>query len=290
MLASVEVGRGDDAAVVESPGGCTILLTTDMVVEGVHFESGTELELVGRKAVGRGLSDLAAMAARPLCMVAAVHLAGHAQSEGRRLMEALIEAGEEFGAPLVGGDVAAGGEGLSVTVTALGEPGPAGPIRRGGARPGDAICVTGRLGGSQRGRHLSFAPRIPEAIALAERFDVHALIDISDGLSTDALHLAEAGGVSVLIRAGDLPISPDAVVQAEQSGRQPFWHALNDGEDYELLFCLPPSQVERLVAEGLEGIQATQVGEVTGRPESVLILPDGRRQQLQPGGWEHELG
>ncbi|MFO8008540.1 MAG: thiamine-phosphate kinase [Candidatus Brocadiia bacterium] len=285
----VDVGPGDDAAVVEAPGGCAILLTTDMVVEGVHFEPGTELELVGRKAVGRGLSDLAAMAARPLCMVAAVHLGSHSHEDGRQLMEAILSASQEFGAPVVGGDIAAGGEGLSVTVTAVGTPGPAGAIRRAGARPGDAICVTGLLGGSLKGRHLRFEPRIPQAIALADGFDVHALIDVSDGLSTDVLHLAEAGGVGVLLRAADLPVSRDAVLAAEISGHEPFWHALNDGEDYELLFCLPAAQVGRVVADGLEGIAVTRVGEVTDGPTSVLLLPDGSRTQLLPGGWEHEL-
>ncbi len=286
----LEVGIGDDAALIETPDGGRLVLTTDMLVEGVHFEPGTPPELTGRKAVARALSDLAAMASRPLCMLAAIHLrAGLEEEAHRSLVRAMVEWGREWSAPLVGGDVGSGPGPLSLTVTALGTPGPLGVVCRHGARPGDAVCVTGRLGGSLRGRHLSFTPRLEEALQLAGRCDLHAMIDVSDGLSTDALHVAEASGRGISVRSADVPISEDARAVARETGRDALWHALNDGEDYELLFCLRPSQADSLVSEGLGGTQVSVIGEVTEGPRSWLILPEGRREPLLSGGWEHEL-
>ncbi len=286
----LEVGVGDDAAVVRTPGAGRLLVTTDMVVEGVHFVTGTGMELVGHKAVARGLSDIAAMAGRPLFTVAAVHLApGSTDADARALVRAISEAAERYGAPLIGGDVCRGGGALNVTLTAVGTPGPGGVVLRSGARTGDAVCVTGRLGASIRGRHLTFAPRIREALALGEGFDVHALIDVSDGLSTDVLHLAEASGVGVRLQEAAIPVSEDAETQARQTGRRPIEHALDDGEDYELLFCLPRKQARALVERGLEGLEVTVVGEVVKGSESCLILPDGSREPLRAGGWEYEV-
>jgi thiamine-monophosphate kinase len=282
------VGIGDDAAVLDLPGTGPLLVTTDSVLEQVHFQKGTSPRAVGRKAVVRALSDIAAMAARPLCIVAAANFpAGANPAACEELSRALWETGREFSAPLVGGDVAAGGSPLSVTVTALGTPGPGGVITRAGAQPGDAVCVTGRLGGSIRGRHLDFAPRIEEALTLAERFDVHALIDISDGLSTDALHVARASGRGIVLRAGDVPVSQDAVALAEQTGRDALWHALNDGEDYELLFCLSGEQARSAARTGVGDLCVSVIGEIVVGEVASLVMPDGRRQPLVAGGWEH---
>ncbi|MHC4591453.1 MAG: thiamine-phosphate kinase, partial [Planctomycetota bacterium] len=282
------VGIGDDAAVLDLPGGGPIAVTIDSVIEGVHFEPETPPGLVGRKAIARALSDIAAMAARPLCTVAAAaFLADSDQAACEELCRALWETSRELSAPLVGGDVAAGPGPLSITVTAVGTAGPRGFVTRAGAQAGDAVCVTGRLGGSLRGRHLTFRPRLHEALELAECFDLHALIDISDGLSTDALHVAEASGVGLALRAEDIPVSDDALALAEEAGREPFRHALNDGEDYELLFCVPAVQAQQLAAGGLAGVQVSVVGEVTGGSQSSLVLPDGRREPLTAAGWEH---
>ena len=286
----LEIGPGDDAALVETPAGGHLVLTTDMVLEGVHFEAGTAPELVGRKAVARGLSDLAAMASRPLCILAAVQFGpGYGEEAQRSLAGALVKWGREWSAPLIGGDVAGGAEKLSITVTALGTPGPAGVVRRDGAQPGDAVCVTGRLGGSRRGRHLNFAPRLQEALQLVGRCDVYPMIDISDGLSTDALHIADASGLGVSLRAADIPVSEDAQALAVETGKEPLWHALNDGEDYELLFCLRPSRAQSLAAEGLEDVGVSLIGEVTEDSGSWLVRPDGEREPLVSGGWEHRL-
>jgi len=284
----LRIGIGDDAALLDVPGGGQILVTTDSVVEGVHFAERTDPALVGRKAVARSVSDIAAMAGRPLCCVAAVTIGPrYGDLAGRQLCKALWRAGHELGAPLVGGDVSSAPGATSIAVTVLGTPGPHGAVTRGGARAGDAVCVTGRLGGSIRGRHLSFQPRVAEALALAERFEVHAMIDISDGLSTDALHIAEASAVGVALRAADIPISDDAAALARETGRTPLWHALNDGEDYELLFCLGESEAKEAVRAGAAGTSVTAIGEVIAGDESWLVMPDGRRERLVAGGWEH---
>jgi thiamine-monophosphate kinase len=286
----LHLGVGDDAAIVEPPGGSPLVLTTDTVVEGVHFESGTPVEAVGYKAVARALSDLAAMASRPLCTLAAVYLGEEADGEtAKGLVRALAAAAEELSAPLVGGDVSAGPGLLYITVSAVGTPGPGGTVRRSGARSGDSVCVTGELGGSGRGRHLTFRPRIEEALALAGEYDVHAMIDVSDGLSTDALHLADASGVGLVLREADVPVAQSAVSMAGESGRSPIWHALNDGEDYELLFCLPPADAARAAVEGVGELTVSRIGEAEDGPESWLIGRDGERRPLLAEGWEYEV-
>jgi len=168
----------------------------------------------------------------------------------------------------------------------MGTPGPAGSILRSGAREGDHLCVTGELGGSIRGRHLEFRPRTREALELVRGADLHALIDISDGLSTDALHIARASGVGLRLEAAKIPVSADARKLAGDTGRRPLWHALNDGEDYELLFSVPAADAERLEESGVHGVPIHIIGTVT--PErSEIVEEDGSRCPLEAEGWEH---
>jgi len=284
----LDVGIGDDAAELELGGGQKLVLTTDMVVAGIHFSPETEAELIARKAITRALSDLAAMAARPLCTIAAVSFGTRPDGAFcRRLTEALWRTAQEFSAPLVGGDIAAGGGSLTIAVTVIGVPGQAGVVTRAGARTGDAVCVTGSLGGSIRGRHLTFTPRVREALELAAAAELHAMIDISDGLSTDLLHIAEASGVAMEIEAQRVPISQDAVALSQETGRDPLWHALNDGEDYELAFCLDWQDADRLARRGVRDVVVSKIGTVIPAGESRLVTPDGKTEILRAGGWEH---
>jgi len=288
LPAWLPVGIGDDAAVVEVAGGGRIVVTTDTVIEAVHFETGTAPSAIGRKAMARGLSDIAAMGVRPTCTVAAVNFGTWSdEATCQALVEALWQAAAEFGGPLVGGDVASSDGPLSIVVTALGSAGTKGVVTRSGAQVGDAVCVTGRLGGSLLGRHLTFSPRIQEALALVDAADVHAMIDISDGLSTDGLHVAQASGVALELQGAGIPVSEDAVALASASGKPALWHALNDGEDYELLFCVAQHDAERLAESGLLDVPVAVIGKVMPPGESVLVLPEGRRVPLVSGGWEH---
>ena len=265
------------------PGDASIVVTTDMLIEGTHFAPDATPEQVGYKAIACCLSDLAAMAARPLCTVAGAAFGPGWDGEAtRRLTRALWGTCRELSAPLVGGDVSTTSGPLTINVTALGTVGAGGAALRSGARAGDAVCVTGRLGGAMRGRHLAFTPRIAEALELADRCDVHAMIDVSDGLSTDALHIAAESGVGVALELAAIPLSDDAAGSVAS--------ALSDGEDYELLFCVSAEDARLLADTGLAGTQVSIIGAVTPERESVVIGPDGARRPLRSEGWEHQTG
>jgi thiamine-monophosphate kinase len=276
---AVPVGPGDDCAVVRC-GRERLLVTTDQVLDGVHFVLGRDgPEAAGRKAMARNLSDIAAMAGVPLAAVACVAMPrGLSASAGRAIYRGLRAAGDRFGCPVVGGDVGAWKGPLSISVTVFGRPGPRGAVLRSGARPGDALCATGALGGAWRTtRHLTFTPRVAEALALARRCDLHAMIDISDGLLRDLSHLCEESGVAAEIDATRVPVHRGASLEA----------ALSDGEDYELLFALPADQAARLDGRRIRGTLITRIGTFTRGRGITLVRPDGRRERTRPRGWEH---
>lgn len=282
--AAVPVGPGDDMAVVTC-GGERVLVTTDQVLDGVHFvlaEHGPRA--AGRKAMARGLSDVAAMAGECVAAVASVALPkGFARQAAEEIYRGLREVGDEFGCPVVGGDVASWDGPLAISVTVLARPGAAGPVLRSGATPGDVVCVTGSLGAAWRtARHLGFRPRIAEAAALAKEYDVHAMIDLSDGLSVDLGHICEASGVGAVVAAESVPIHPDA-----RALNDPLAAALGDGEDYELLLAIPPEEADRLLRDQPLGVPVSRIGTFVEGRELTLVHADGRREVLKPTGWEH---
>ncbi len=279
--AHVPIPPGDDMGMI-TVGDHALLAAVDQVVGGRHvsLESATMQE-VGRKAICRSLSDVAAMGARPLGLLAAATLPPDlGEDHATELFDAMRATAEAYACPLFGGDIAISGGGpLVCSITVLAEPGPAGPIRRTGARAGDTVYVTGRLGGSLepdgRGRHLSFEPRIAEALELAGqlRDRLHAMIDLSDGLARDAGHLATQSGVQIELDAASLPC------HAGCSWRQ----ALGDGEDYELCFTADGS-----VPADLRGVPVTAVGRVRPRGEPPLVVMEaGRPVEVGALGWEH---
>ncbi|MDX2035669.1 MAG: thiamine-phosphate kinase [Isosphaeraceae bacterium] len=247
----VAIGIGDDCAALAWPDPAEMLITTDLLMEGRHFLLGEATpRRVGYKCLAVNLSDIAAMAGEPVAAVVATALPrARAERIAAGLHDGMLEAAEEFGVDLVGGDTNAWDGPLVVGVTLIGKAGPRGPVRRSGARPGDAIFVTGPLGGSLLGRHLSPRPRIREAIAIHERCGITAMIDISDGLASDLGHiLTESGGLGAVLDAAAIPIHPDAEIRSRTTGRLPLDHALTDGEDFELCFTLGSPAAERLVA------------------------------------------
>ncbi len=284
----VVVGPGDDTAVLSWPSGSACLITTDMLLEGSCFrlaEAGPRR--VGRKAMAVNLSDIAAMAGIP---VAAVVSVGLPRQGGRALAEELYlglrEVADAFQTAVVGGDTNSWEGPLVLSVTVLGEASPRGVVRRSGARPGDVLLVTGPLGGSIRGKHLDFTPRVREALALHEAAPLHAMIDVSDGLAADVGHLCRESGCGALLRAGDIPISADA--RAMNDGRSPLEHALGDGEDFELVFAVDPAEARRLLeSQPVAGIRLVAIGECV---ESGLWLEDAYgRRPLPPHGYVHAL-
>jgi thiamine-monophosphate kinase len=227
------------------------------------------------------------MGGRSTAAVAAAALPrGFAERDGQGIVRGLLDCADAFGVRLVGGDLAATPGPLVLTVTLLGDLGGRPPVLRSGAQPGDAVLVTGSLGGSLLGRHLRFRPRQAEGLLLAQRYAPHAMIDISDGLARDLHHLLEESGVGARLLAEKIPIADDARRAALASGRSPLDHALGDGEDYELLFTLDPAAVARLLAEQPLDVPLTQIGEITAGG-ATLVLPDGTERPLEPTGWEH---
>lgn len=290
----LEVPAGDDAAVLRPPAERRTVVTVDMLMEGVDFVLGPECpaRLVGHKALAVNLSDLAAMAARPEVAVAAVALPRrHGDTIGRELFDGILTLAGRFGVALAGGDTNAWDGPLVVAITALGSVPPGRAWRRDGAVPGDLLVVSGACGGSLLGRHLAFEPRCREALTIAERFEVHAAIDVSDGLTLDLARVMEASGTAAVVDLPTVPIHADAIRMAalRDAGRSPLDHALADGEDFELLLAMPAAEARRLAAEGpaLAGTCFTIIGEVVAGAGLVARAADGSVRPLAARGYEH---
>ncbi|MBT3295101.1 MAG: thiamine-phosphate kinase [Verrucomicrobia bacterium] len=256
----VVVGPGDDCAVVRTADE-EWLLTSDPVIEGVHFDSAATPQQIGHKALARSLSDIAAMGGTPRW--ALVDLVAPGDTPAERLdgiYAGLSATADEHGIAIVGGDVAAGPV-IELHVFAVGSLPQGSAILRSGAAAGDGIYVTGALGGSRlEGHHLSFTPRLREGRWLRESGWATAMCDISDGLSTDLHHLAAASGVGMAIRLASVPCSP-----AARSTPDPLTHALCDGEDFELLFTVAPEHLADVEAawQGNAMAACTRIGTVT---------------------------
>jgi thiamine-monophosphate kinase len=297
----VLVPPGDDLGAVRTAGGGMLLAGVDQLVAGVHAAADTPLRKLGRKAVTRALSDVAAMGARPLGALAAGTLEGETGDDAvATLFDAMRETAGAFGAPLFGGDVGCAAQPITLSVTVLAEPECSGPLLRAGARVGDRILVTGRLGGSlaalpEGTHHLDFVPRLREGQMLARQGEathdcpVHALIDLSDGLGRDLGRLCEASGAAAEIEAEALPIAHGATVAAARTGHPAWHHALGDGEDYELCFTVPPEAAERF-PEKLGETPVTEIGRIvepTGGSKVRLRTPEGTRLDADDLGWRH---
>jgi thiamine-monophosphate kinase len=275
----VRTGIGDDLAVLKWRADDLLLVGVDQVLDGVHFDSAVHgPREIGAKAMNRNLSDCAAMAALPAAAVAAVALPHGVGTEyARELYHGMREAADRFDCALVGGDTGSWPGKLAVSVTILGRSAGVVPVTRSGAQAGDGIFVTGPLGGSIGGRHMRFEPRVKLARELATQCRVTAMIDLSDGLSRDLAHICRASGVGALIDSGHLPLHADIA-----SNQRPDWsaaeHAVNDGEDYELLFT----------AAVCEHPSAVLVGEITQEPGVRWVTARGIEPLLERA-WEHPL-
>jgi thiamine-monophosphate kinase len=289
----VVLGPGDDAAVV---AGGSIVLSCDLSVEGVHFRrEWMSVEEIGYRAVAGAVSDLAAMAARPVGILVSLALpAAEAATLVPCLRSGIAEACRLVDAAVLGGDLSRSPGGVLIDVTAVGEA--TTPVLRSGARPGDVLWVTGYLGGSgaavraweageepAAGARRAFVrpvPRTGEARWLAERVTLHALIDLSDGLAGDAAHLAAASGVQIVLEGAAVPVHRAATPEL----------ALRGGEDYELCFAAPAGAVDPLREEFVArfGVPLTPVGRVReGKASLLLASADGEDAALSSGGFDH---
>lgn len=239
-------GFGNDAAVL-ARGLRRPVVCVDQLVEGVHCAPGTPPGRMGRKACARALSDLAASAARPCAVLAALRApAGIDETRLRAVLRGVARCAHDHGAALVGGDITRGSGALSLSVTALGELDAPRPVSRAASRAGDLVVATGPFGGSRLGRHLRIVPRLAEGRWLARR-GARAMMDVSDGLGIDLARLARASGVRIDLDR--VPVHPDARRAARRDGRSALEHALADGEDHELVATLAPAALERALRE-----------------------------------------
>ncbi len=317
----VTLGIGDDCAILRPPRGHELMVTTDFTLEGRHFRREWHPpESVGHRTLARGLSDLAAMGARPLAAFLSLALPAEmlAARSGRvwveRFFTGMRDLADRHAVPLAGGDTSQSPCGLVLADIVLLGSAPAGrALRRSGGRAGDALYVTGELGGAaaelaamQRraekkhpthhgkaamnggpgsvGHPQMFPqPRIEIGLALLRRKLATAAIDISDGLSTDLAHLCRESGIGAEVSVDALPIHPLARKDNSAPNRA-LSLALNGGEDYELLFAAPPAAK---VPRTLAGVRVTRIGSLVRGSSISLLDPTGRRLPLQPGGWEH---
>jgi thiamine-monophosphate kinase len=288
--AAVPIGPGDDMALVGLGGESQCLITIDALLEGTHFNfSQATPRQVGYKAMAVSLSDVAAMAGKPVCALAWVGLPEDRDMKfAEELSLGMADAAEKYACPIVGGDITSWRQPLTIGTAIVGRPAGVIPVRRSGAKPGDLLFVTGELGGSLLGRHLAFTPRLAEARQLAALVTLHAMIDLSDGLSTDLGHIVRESGVAAEVDADAVPISADAVKLAQSDGGSPLEHALNDGEDFELLMAVEPVDAQDLLKQNpLKTARLTCIGRITEGSGATLVEPSGQRKALVPKGYEH---
>ena len=285
-------GIGDDCAVLRPLRGQELLITTDFSLEDVHFRCDWHpAECVGHRCLARGLSDIAAMGGEPLAAFLSLALpAGLAQRWVNGFLRGLMKLATRFNVPLAGGDIAQSPAGVLADIMVVGSVTRGRALLRSGARPGDALYVTGALGGSaaaiqqmragkklrpaQNRAHFFPEPRIALGRLLRERRVATAAIDLSDGLSTDLSHICEESGVGAVVYAESVPMAKGATLDL----------ALHGGEDYELLFTAAP---RTRVAEEIAGVRVTRLGEIIRGDRAFICDKKGRRKPLPPRGWEH---
>lgn len=271
---------GDDCAVVESPGAKNLLvLKTDCVVEKIHFQPSTNPKLIGWKAMMRPLSDFAAISAVPeFALITLIVPATRSTSWVKKLYRGLRRAASRFDVSIVGGETSAtrGPAMISVSVSGFVEKNRW--VSRGGGKNGDDLFATGRLGGSLRGKHLRFVPRINESRWLTKNFRVHAMMDLSDGLGADLPRLAKTSKLGFKVDKEKLPLARGANID----------NAISDGEDYELLLAISPrdrARLERAWRKKFPKLPLTRIGCLTQL--STKASPARTNSQLLPDGYLH---
>jgi thiamine-monophosphate kinase len=301
--ASVVTGIGDDCAVLRVASGNDLLVTTDFSIENVHFLRDWPAELVGWRCLTRGLSDIAAMGGEPLAVFLSLATAKDVpQKWVDRFLKGLLGLAKDFNVSLAGGDTAQSTAGVQADIIVVGSVPRGEAILRSGANAGDLIYVTGNLGAAadaltrlkqpkgraakrasaQLLRQLRPVPRIDIGRWLRQRGIASAMIDLSDGLSTDLSHICEESHVGAEIEAGAIPRAQVATERTPVALER----ALHGGDDYELLFTSPPSIS---VPSKVAGVRVTRIGKIT-KSRGMRLLSDKRVRRLQPGGWEHFRG
>jgi thiamine-monophosphate kinase len=294
----VIAGVGDDCSVLRIPAGQDVLVTTDYSLEGVHFRRAWHsAEVVGHRCLARGLSDIAAMGGEPVAAFLSLALPKKlSQSWVDGFFRGLLRLAKKFKVELAGGDTAQSSDGVLADIVVVGSVPKGRAVLRSGARPGDGVYVTGELGGSAAAlarlsarprqklnpafyvQHFHPMPRIEIGGILRRNRVASAMIDISDGLSTDLSHICEESGVGAEIIESALPLAQVGQPRRKVNPRQ----ALHGGEDYELLFTS-----SRPIPAEIAGVKISEIGRITRRKQVLILDSRGRRRKLAASGWEH---
>jgi thiamine-monophosphate kinase len=295
---SVVTGIGDDCAVLSVPPGHELLVTTDFTIENVHFRRDWHRpELVGRRCLTRGLSDIAAMGGEPRAAFLSLAVpSGLPQKWVDRFLKGLLDLAEEFKVPLAGGDTAQSPGGILADIVVVGSVPKGKAVLRSGAKVGEPIYVTGELGGSAAAlarlgeskplgaeyvRHFRPLARVAVGQWLRQRGLASAMIDVSDGLSTDLEHICQESHVGAEIEAEAIPRAQVGLGKK----RVALELALHGGDDYELLFTSAAA-----VPSEVAGVRVTRIGRTTQSAGMRLVGADGKARRLAAAGWEHFKG
>ena len=304
-------GIGDDCAVLCPSAEKDLIITTDTLVENIHFNTHwMDYYQIGGRAMAASLSDIAAMAGEPLGALLACSLPANRQREEfDLLLKGITTLGERYRCPLIGGDITRSVRGLFINITVIGEVDRGRALRRSNAKLGDEIWVTGWLGDSRAGleylrhkpslnkeivapvidRFLQPVPRIEEARYLCERVMINSMIDISDGLSSDLRHICQASRVGAEITCSILPISYGAKTLAKNQGISPYDWALNGGEDFELCLTAEKGVLDYIVKDFEETFRLpiTKIGIIVAGQDILLVEEEGRKYLLESRGYNH---
>ena len=290
---TVVSGAGDDCAVLDlGVPDKLILFKTDAVVEGFHFTRATPPEKIGRKALARCLSDIAAMAGTPTAALVTLALPPDFAPEFvAKIYDGMNALAREHGVAIVGGETTTNPERILISISLVGTVPRGKQVLRSGAKTGDAIFVTGELGGSLAQKHLDFAPRLAEARWLAEHFAIHAMMDLSDGLGGDLRHILQAGGVGAELLKTAVPVSRAARLRARggSTAKPAFAAALTDGEDFELLFTVASRDAVKLLdawQQKFPKLKLTCIGKIVAG-DGILIRDKSGSHKLNIHGYAH---
>ena len=286
------LGIGDDAAIVDFKDGSTVI-SSDMLADGVHFIVGqTPLELIGRKALAVNLSDLAAMAARPVCAVVSLMVPkSMGIDDAKKIATGMLQLAAEYGVAIVGGDTNRwdGPLVINVTITGLVDSGtpPASTWRLDGAKANDVILVSGDFGHSIKDKHLTFTPRVALALFLRNKYYVHAATDITDSLTFDLASISRQSRLGMELDSEAIPISEDAMAEYKSDQPAALKSALYDGEDFELAVVVDCETAKRIIEDQELPCKMTAIGKMTQASDFLLVDQGGKSSPLEVKGYEH---
>lgn len=286
---SVGIDIGDDCASIKVSGNKLCLVTTDMLVEDTHFKlKNNKPGEIGRKSIACSISDIAAMGCNAKYAVVSICFRSDTQTKfAKELFRGMKTEADEYNIKIIGGDIVSSKKLLVINVAMYGENDGLRPVTRSNAKIGDTIMVTGTLGGSILKKHIAFKPRLKEGLILNKKFKINSMIDISDGLLADLNHILDESKVGAVLYEDKIPISSDAKKLARKTDLSPLHHALNDGEDYELLFTLPDKESEKLLLSRCFPIRVSKIGSIKKTGGIVMQDSNGKLRKIRSMGYEH---